>query len=211
MPKNSAPNRIFGVEMNFLYRQPHIALENLSDEELIRQFRMNGDQTYFVTLFQRYTHLIYGVCKKYLKQEPLAEDAVMEIYEKLLREIGRHDIQIFKAWLYQVSKNHCLMHLRRHAAHPVDYVEEVKGNAPLLMETEQNVHLDEQQKAILEKALLEALQQLNPEQKHCVELFYLADKSYIEICKETGYTLKQVKSFIQNGKRNLKIQLSKGN
>jgi RNA polymerase sigma-70 factor (ECF subfamily) len=79
------------------------------------------------------------------------------------------------------------------------------------METEQNVHLDEQQKAILEKALLEALQQLNPEQKRCVELFYLADKSYIEICKETGYTLKQVKSFIQNGKRNLKIQLSKGN
>ena len=74
--------------MNFLYRQPHIALENLSDEELIRQFRMNGDQTYFVTLFQRYTHLIYGVCKKYLKQEPLAEDAVMEI----ALEAGAEDV-----------------------------------------------------------------------------------------------------------------------
>jgi RNA polymerase sigma-70 factor (ECF subfamily) len=195
--------------MNFLYRQPHIALENLSDEELIRQFRINGDQTYFVTLFQRYTHLIYGVCKKYLKQEPLAEDAVMEIYEKLLREIGRHDIQLFKAWLYQVSKNHCLMHLRRHAAHPVDLVEEVKVNGSLFMETEQSLHLDEQQKALLEKQLQDALEQLNADQKKCIELFYLLDKSYLEICKETGFNLKQVKSFIQNGKRNLKIQLSK--
>jgi RNA polymerase sigma-70 factor (ECF subfamily) len=57
--------------------------------------------------------------------------------------------------------------------------------------------------------LEEAIQELSEEQKLCVNLFYLQKKSYQQITDRTGFTLMQVKSYIQNGKRNLKIILEK--
>ena len=54
-----------------------------------------------------------------------------------------------------------------------------------------------------------SLEELNPEQKQCLILFYLEKKSYQEISENTGFSLMQVKSYIQNGKRNLKILLDK--
>jgi len=53
-----------------------------------------------------------------------------------------------------------------------------------------------------------AISNLNTEQRLCINLFYLKEKCYEEISMQTGYSLKQVKSYIQNGKRNLKIYLS---
>ncbi|HKZ68006.1 MAG TPA: sigma factor-like helix-turn-helix DNA-binding protein, partial [Chitinophagaceae bacterium] len=54
-----------------------------------------------------------------------------------------------------------------------------------------------------------ALKELNPEQQQCVTLFYLQKKSYQEISDATGFTMLQVKSYIQNGKRNLKLLIEK--
>ena len=54
--------------------------------------------------------------------------------------------------------------------------------------------------------LIEAsLNELGEEQKVCVTLFYLEQQSYQQVSGVTGFSMLQVKSFIQNGKRNLKL------
>lgn len=177
---------------------------NSSDQELLERYSKDGNNEWLGRLLQRYTLLLLGVCMKYLRNEEAARDAVQQIFEKVLQEAGKYPITHFKSWLYMVAKNHCLMQLRQKdrqpaslngTTNPVTHPE-AEWEERLLKET----RLD---------ALEAALQHLNEPQRRCVELFYLHKKSYQQIANETGYSLLQVKSYIQNGKRNLRIQLQK--
>ncbi len=160
-------------------------------------------------LYKRYAHLVLGLSIKYLKDKDEAKDAVMHIFEKLMSDLLKHDVQYFKSWLYTFSKNHCLMIIRTKQARLGKEVD-MQINASSFMETETDLHpnsYEEKEKAY--HALEKAIEELNEEQKRCIDLFYLKEKSYQEIAQVTGYTLNEVKSFIQNGKRNLKIKLEK--
>ena len=59
------------------------------------------------------------------------------------------------------------------------------------------------------KALHHCLDRLPEEQRVSICEFFLSEKSYAEIAEQTGYVLKSVKSYIQNGKRNLKLCIEK--
>ncbi len=178
------------------------------DAELIQKYRNSGESAYIGELFQRYTHLVFGVCMKYLKNVQESKDAVMEIFEKILTELKRHEVENFKPWLYFVAKNHCLMKLRKEsslAGHKEGYNKFFTD----FMEFEDVAHLlngkaDEEQ---IGDFLRNGIQNLREEQRHCIMLFYFEDKSYEEIVNHTGYSMMQVKSFLQNGKRNLKIHI----
>lgn len=182
----------------------------LTDAELIEQFRVEGDKNFVVILFDRYAHLVFGVCMKYLKDEDASKDASMEIFEKLFIDLEKHKIQHFKSWLYMVSKNHCLMQLRQFQA-ATKKMHEMQKDESAIMESGTEQHLEKVEKEIQFDNLSLAISELKEEQKTCVELFYLKEKSYQEIAERTGYSMMQVKSNIQNGKRNLKIILSKLN
>jgi RNA polymerase sigma-70 factor (ECF subfamily) len=69
----------------------------------------------------------------------------------------------------------------------------------------QELLANEQTYSFLEQSLIE----LSQEQRHCVTLFYLQKKSYQQISESTGFNYMQVKSFIQNGKRNLRALVEK--
>lgn len=171
-----------------------------SDQELIAAYKKDGDGYWVGLLFERYTHWVFGTCLKYLKDEDQAKDAVLQIFEKLLTDLQKHEVQYFRGWLHQVARNHCLMQLRK--KNPV--------SASLSdMEWEPESHLiDERQEKeeteVRLNQLEEGIAQLNEEQRRCVELFFLEEKSYKEIEELTGFSPKQVKSYIQNGRRNLK-------
>ena len=159
-------------------------------------------------LFSRYSHLVFGVCMKYLKDEDESKDAVMQVFEKLLKELLRHEVDNFKPWLHSVTKFHCLMLLRSGK-------KEVKGMDPGIMEKELSLHPSGlSTEEIIQKdhqlTLMEqAIQELDEHQQRCIRLFYLEEKSYQEVSDMTGYNMNQVKSYIQNGKRNLKILMTK--
>jgi RNA polymerase sigma-70 factor (ECF subfamily) len=173
----------------------------LSDEELILKYKKTKDVEIIGILFERYSHLVYGVCLKYLKHSARAEDASMEILEGLMQSLLNHDIKKFSAWLYRVSQNHCRMLLREKQTiiTPDPFL---LNNKEDFMESELEMHHDNKE-WLLE--LLEAgLKQLNPKQEECLTLFFLENKSYQEVAKLTGLELKEIKSHIQNGKRNLK-------
>ncbi len=163
-------------------------LTDFTDRELISRYKDSRDNTYIGELFQRYTHLVFGVCMKYLKNEENSKDAVMEIFEKLLKDLKKHDVTNFKSWLYSVAKNFCLMQFREKKS-ILKKEETYKKSNPEIMELVNDLHLyngDNKEKQI--DTLQEAMGQLNSEQKQCVELFYLQEKSYNEVVKLTGYT-----------------------
>jgi RNA polymerase sigma factor (sigma-70 family) len=176
---------------------------HITDNELLAQFYADGNQEWIGILLQRYTLLLLGVCMKYLKDETEARDCVQQIFLKVLTEVPKYKIDYFKSWLYMVAKNHCLMRLRERDKN----TKELSDNTPLAQnETDkQDLLQNEQTYDLLE----EAINELSEEQKTCVTLFYLQKKSYQQIADTTGYNLLQVKSYIQNGKRNLKILLEK--
>ncbi len=183
------------------------------DNELIKLYKRTADTAYAGELYERYVHLVYGVCMKYLKNEEDSKDASMQIFEKLLVELKTHDVANFKSWLHVLAKNHCLMWLRsarvkqQKSIITYEVTEDVEtGNGLHLLKDEESGNLEVHLVA-LEKGLLD----LPVEQKQCIELFYLQGKCYKEITDITGYEMKKVKSYIQNGKRNLKIYLEKDN
>lgn len=186
------------------YTMHSIKLNDLDDLELVAQYKQTNDSAFVGVLFQRYTHLIFGVCVKYLKDGDDAQDASMQIFEKLLVDLNKHDIQQFKAWLHMVCKNYCLMQLRSGAT-KLKHDREMHKDFAVLMESDHQLHLTvENTKEIQLTHMEDCMKGLNAEQKLCIELFFLHEKSYQEVTETTNFTMNNVKSYIQNGKRNLK-------
>jgi RNA polymerase sigma factor (sigma-70 family) len=182
----------------------NIPTSELPDRELVSLFRTSGNMDVLAVLFQRYMDLLYGVCLKYLKQPEPARDAVMQIFEELVVKLPKHEVDNFKSWLYTLAKNYCLMQLRT----PKN-LKTTEFN-PDSMQLEEDVHLNgiQVREENLQK-LERCLQTLSAEQKTTVELFYLQNKCYKEIAEATGIEWNKVRSFIQNGRRNLKICMEK--
>ncbi len=174
----------------------------LTDEELISRFRQSGDNEWIGYLLQRYTVLLLGVAMKYLKDRSCAEDAVQQVFYKALTHFPESEIQNFKGWLYVLMRNYCLQQLRERKYN-------VAGDGiQHLAAAEEQYEMLQQKEYTLEQ-MNEALNELNEDQRRTVVLFYLHKMSYQQIMDRTGYSYMQVKSFIQNGKRNLKMLLVK--
>ncbi|MBU0489102.1 MAG: sigma-70 family RNA polymerase sigma factor [Bacteroidetes bacterium] len=186
-------------------------LNKNTDEKLVEQYQETGDTSLVGELYKRYTRFILGICMKYLRDADESEDAVMQIFEALLSKLKQHKIDNFRSWLATVARNHCLMKIRSEKKFEARHVD-FDGQKHLVVESDTDLHHSgEETKEETLQALEKAIDELKDEQQICIKLFYLAEKSYIEVANETGFTLNQVKSFIQNGKRNLKIYLEKRN
>jgi RNA polymerase sigma factor (sigma-70 family) len=182
-------------------------LKNISsattDRELIDQYKTSGKPEVLGEPYQRYMELVYGVCLKYFKEPEDAKDCVMTIYEELTSKLKKHEVENFKGWLYQLAKNHCLMKLRKKKIIPVNI-------DVTTVQSEENLHLsDAFEKEENFRQMEFCLSQLGAEQRQAVELFYLQNKCYKEIAETTGLDVNKVRSFIQNGRRNLKLCMQK--
>jgi RNA polymerase sigma factor (sigma-70 family) len=180
-------------------------LKNISstetDKELVAAFKESGDSNYLSKLYQRYMDLVFGVCLKYFKDAERCKDAVMDIYEELNTKLKQHEVDNFKGWLHVLARNYCLMQLRSPRNMKTT---EFSAN---FMQSEENTHLNGE---VLEKEsnfikLEQCLETLSNEQRQSVQLFYLENKCYNEIAVITGLEWNKVRSYIQNGRRNLKL------
>lgn len=175
----------------------------LTDAELLSAYKESGNMNALADLYQRYMDLVYGVCLKYMEHPEDARDCVINIFEELTTKLLKHEVEHFKAWLYQLSKNHCLMKIRSNKKFPKQVNHE-------LVHLEENVHLNDvlEKEANLERMEF-CLEQLGYEQKQAVHLFYLKEKCYKSIGEIMGLDVGKVRSYIQNGRRNLKICMEK--
>jgi RNA polymerase sigma factor (sigma-70 family) len=202
---NFWPPRILLLEISYFTPVKKDPFTDMTDQELLDRYAADRDNDWVGILLQRYTLLLLGVCMKYLRQEEEAKDAVQQIFVKVITELPKYKVDYFKSWIYTIARNHCLMKLRdRHIKAPTPLTDnmlvswdEDPGRSP---------HIEKEAALDLMGSLLE---QLGKEQKSCLILFYLEKRSYQEIVDETAFTLMQVKSHIQNGKRNLKLLMEK--
>lgn len=178
--------------------------EYVSDEALLLDYRQSGDKDLFAELFKKHVTTVYGTCLFYLQDKDEAQDATMILFEKMLLDIGTREINNFKAWLGFVVRNHCISLIRKKKTvnkNLKSYYEfEMEDSTYETEEKIQSVSDDE-----LLREMKSCLPKLKERQRICVEQFYLHNKSYQDIANETGYSLNEVKSHIQNGKRNLKL------
>ncbi len=177
---------------------------HLSDEELIEHYQATGDKQAVGELFKRHSLMCFAVCNKYYRDTEKASDAAMAVFEKLFTDLQTHTIKNFKSWLHTVCRNHCLMQLRKpEMLIPLDNIaNESEGT---FMQFDDFLHQEDKEQKLQE--LEKAMTWLNDKQRQCINLFYLKKKSYKEISEQTGYTTSDVRSQIQNGKRNLKETL----
>ncbi len=176
---------------------------HITDEELLNRFYESGNNEWLGALLERYTLLLFGTCMKYLKNEAQAKDAVQQVFLKAITELAKYKVTYFKSWIYLVAKNHCLMQLRSKGKVILkEDMPDISSQEDLdiadLLHKEKDIVL-----------LKESVTELSEEQQICITLFYLEDKSYLDIANTTGFELMKVKSYIQNGKRNLKILMDK--
>lgn len=175
----------------------------MTDQELIELFVQKNDSRIIAELYQRFGHLVFGVCMKYLKHIQDAEDLTIELFADLPQKLKNHKILHFKSWLYITTKNSCLMLLRKKNGFNSSIDDQFEDKAE-----EENLSSKEILETKLE-ALEIALKELNDKQATCIKAFFLEKRCYDEISKAENLTINEVKSHIQNGKRNLKIILSK--
>jgi len=177
--------------------------KNTTDQQLLDNFYTDHNPEWLGVLLPRYTLLLLGVCMKYLKNEEEAKDCVQQIFLKVITELNKYRVDFFKSWIYMIAKNHCLMKIRDgHGKVPLELTErymsttDEQTDTKLLLQNDRAIEL-----------MAKVLKDLSTEQQQCVTLFYLQKKSYQQISDATGFTLMQVKSYIQNGKRNLRLML----
>lgn len=191
----------FKPPLNFI---KDISFKDNSDAELLEKYKQTKNLQVLSSLYQRYMELVYGVCLKYFKEQERSKDAVMNIFEELVQKLQVHEVANFKSWLHTLTRNHCLMQLRT----PKN-LKTTEFN-PDYMQSVETVHLN----GVLEKEeqfnkLEKCLDTLSLQQKQTIELFYMQQKCYEEIVAITGHDWNKVRSFIQNGRRNLKICMDK--
>jgi RNA polymerase sigma factor (sigma-70 family) len=179
--------------------------KNKSDEELIAHFQQSGDNQWLGLLLERHTLLLLGIAMKYLKEKAQAQDAVQQVFIKTITSFPKEPIQNFKGWLYILMRNHCFGILRNNTFHTPD---EVLAN---LAAPETKSHEEWMSDELMRQNMHQAIESLNDEQQLCIRLFYIEERSYKEIMERTNFSFVQVKSYVQNGKRNLKIALQKMN
>ncbi len=175
------------------------------DAVLIREFKSSGNLEILGKLYEKYMHLVFGVCLKYLNDREESRDATMQIFEKLILEIPKREIENFKSWLYVLTKNHCLMQLRVEKSRSAR-IDNIKMAGTVFMESSYELHHNNE--SLMDRdlsTLKKCIDELKAGQQECIKLFYLEEKCYQEISELTRYEIKKVKSYIQNGKRNLKI------
>jgi RNA polymerase sigma-70 factor (ECF subfamily) len=178
--------------------------ENVSDEELLLQYKQSGNKELFADLFKKHVSVVYGTCLFYLQDKDEAQDATMLLFEKMMLDINTREINNFKAWLSFVVRNHCISLIRKHKTNSKNlksYYEFEKEDPSYEAEEKIGAVSDEQ----LLQEMKSCLPKLKEKQRICIELFYLQNKSYQEIADRTAYSLNEIKSHIQNGKRNLKL------
>jgi RNA polymerase sigma factor (sigma-70 family) len=185
--------------------------KELQDTELIALYRKKGDRKAMGALFERYAHLVYSVCLKYFRDDDASRDATLQVFEKTMKDLQRFEVEKFSAWIHRVARNHCLMELRgRRIMIPVDEEDGISPDRTAGEGFSTDPEVKDETEARL--ALLEeAVRSLNEEQRICIELFYIKKHSYQDVSEIAGFSLNEVKSHIQNGKRNLKQYMLKKN
>jgi RNA polymerase sigma-70 factor (ECF subfamily) len=188
------------IRFNFFKQKSN--LTDFTVEDLIVKYKSTNETAIIGEIYNRYAGIVFGVCAKYLKNEEECKDVTSKIFQDLILDLKRYEIKYFNGWLHKVTTNECLKKLKK-SSKTISLIEQNLND----LETDE-IEIESKDK-IKDEEINLCIEKLNKEQSICIKLFYIEEKSYKEISDLTQLSLLQVKSCIQNGKRNLKIMLQK--
>ena len=176
---------------------------NISDNELLQMYFKTDNLDYIGILFKRYTRILIGVSLKYTSDLHHAEDVVQQVFIKFLDAV-HPQIANVGGWLYQMTKNESINFTKKQGRQQIQHLEREEYH---LSDT-----TDDEIKALLYKEhqselLMAAISELKSDQRKAIECFYFHNLSYEQIAVQNNWSIGEVKSYIQNAKRNLKIKL----
>ena len=188
------------------------AYQHDSDESLIQLYQQTGKEIYVAELFQRYVDKVYIIARKYLKDRETSKDLVMIVFEKVLKNLHKTEVQTFGNWVHTITRNECTHYHRQISTRTKKMSEwsDVERNLQNNVENDQLMRLIEvEDDTAAKKALNKAMNGLKDHHRKCIQLFYFEKKSYKEVADITGFTPNEVKSYIQHAKNNLRKKLTK--
>lgn len=185
----------------------------LSDEAIVEAFESAANPEALSVLFRRYTHLVYGVCCKYFSEEPDRQDVSIRIFQRVADRLQGSAVKNFSYWLGVVAKNECISELRERKTYRehLHQFKSQKNSDESYVENEgyHRLLLDSLSDQDVQEMVSGMMEELSADQKLCIHLFFFRELSYKEIMHETGFSYEEVKTHLQNGKRNLRIKIEK--
>ncbi len=171
------------------------AVAEETDFELLDRFRRHGDRAAFERIVARHRPWLHRVCARLLRSDEAARDATQDVFARVLNRLDTFRGDNFPGWLKAIAVNCCLNTIDRDKRWaPL----EAAGEAPAadLGPELQLLRLEEGVRA------RHLIARLPERQKIVFCLKYIDDCSYQEIERLTGFSNKEVKSFLQNARRN---------
>lgn len=88
--------------------------KKVSDEEIVRAYLSTQQSRYFDSLYNRYSKKIFGKCISILKDEELAQDAMQDVFMKILLNLSKFSEKSrFSTWVYSITYNYCIDLIRK--------------------------------------------------------------------------------------------------
>lgn len=176
--------------------------KNAREAEWVELFRTTGHNEYFERLYELCRKKVYARCLQLLRNSTEAEDVTHEVFLRAFEKFSSLKGGNFSGWVSKIACNLCLNRIRDGITH-----------RRLLEESQ--LETKALQPASVERETIQAeymriahgiIQELQPEQRKVLLLKYLEGLSYREIEQITGYDGNQVRSYLQNARRNFQLR-----
>ena len=175
--------------------------DSSSDEVIIEKYLSSQRGAYFDILFKRYSAKVYARCISMLKNEAIAQDAVQDVFIKVLTSLSKFNGKSkFSSWLYSITYNYCIDHIRRNKN---------KTSIPLdnLLDLEaQGDNIDDKILMETKFSQLKVVMDVLPEKDKAVLLMKYQDGMSIkDICHNTDRSESAVKMQIKRAKQRFQL------
>ena len=181
-------------------------LQHHADDELVKRFQQSGDDVYFDELFERYHPLVFGLCLNLTAHREDSKDLTLRVFQKTYDVLPNTTIERFDHWLLTMTRHECFDFIRQQAKERTHLLrwQEIQRKEDGFMLNEAFRRLWYTEEIAQDKLLENGLADLTPPQQKCLNLFLYEYQSYQEIAHATGFSIREVKSHLQNGRLKLK-------
>jgi len=179
-------------------------MKHLSDQELMRIVQA-GDFSPASEIYDRYSARIYNFAFRFLRNSEAAEDAVQEVFVKMLKHANQfHGDAKLSTWLFSITANWCRDYLRK-AENKSKDGDEVLVTLPTSPELSPERNLERREN---ERMIQRALASLTAEQREAILLSRYQGLSYAEIAQIAGCSEGAVKTRVFRAMETLKKALT---
>jgi len=164
--------------------------------DLVRRVRDEGDRAAFDRLVERHQRWLHAVCSRMLRSDDAGRDAAQEVFARALERLSTLRGENFPGWLKVIAVNHCLNTIDRNKRLvPIEHADTAPAPGP-----SPDARLLHAERVALARRLVA---RLPDKQKVVFCMKYIDGFSYDEIERLTGFSGNEVKSFLQNARRNV--------